>query len=110
MEEVLRQEIDREEEALKAEKRRLAIERANKMLYDQVPSHTRARVRAAHSHSHTHTHPASQPASTARPKTRHSHTHKATRHTCVWEECVWGHAVPLGTPPILNRRARPAPA
>jgi len=34
--EVMHQAIDGEEEALGAEKRRLAIERANKMLYDQV--------------------------------------------------------------------------
>jgi len=40
----MRQEIDREEEALQAEKRRLAIERANKMLYDQTD-----RVKALHS-------------------------------------------------------------
>jgi len=37
-------EIDREEEALQAEKRRLAIERANKMLYDSTD-----RVKALHS-------------------------------------------------------------
>ena len=43
-EEALRQEIDREEEALQAEKRRLAIERANKMLYDSTD-----RVKALHS-------------------------------------------------------------
>merc|ERR1712060_664847 len=36
--------IDREEEALQAEKRRLAIERANKMLYDSTD-----RVKALHS-------------------------------------------------------------
>merc|ERR1719217_140669 len=43
-EEKLRVEIDREEEALQAEKRRLAIERANKMLYDSTD-----RVKALHS-------------------------------------------------------------
>ena len=43
-EEKLRQEIDREEAALQAEKRRLAIERANKMLYDSTD-----RVKALHS-------------------------------------------------------------
>jgi hypothetical protein len=40
----MRQAIDREEEGLQAEKRRLAIERANKMLYDQTD-----RVKALHS-------------------------------------------------------------
>jgi len=43
-EETMRQAIDREEEALQAEKRRLAIERANKMLYDSTD-----RVKALHS-------------------------------------------------------------
>jgi len=43
-EEKLRVEIDREEEALQAEKRRLAIERANKMLYDSTD-----RVKSLHS-------------------------------------------------------------
>merc|ERR1719240_1265042 len=43
-EEKLRLEIDAEEEALQAEKRRLAIERANKMLYDSTD-----RVKALHS-------------------------------------------------------------
>jgi len=43
-EEKLRVEIDREEEALQSEKRRLAIERANKMLYDQTD-----RVKSLHS-------------------------------------------------------------
>ncbi|KAL1529271.1 hypothetical protein AB1Y20_000225 [Prymnesium parvum] len=43
-EERMRQEIDKEEEALQAEKRRLAIERANKMLYDSTD-----RVKALHS-------------------------------------------------------------
>merc|ERR1719454_1668032 len=43
-EEKLRVEIDKEEEALQAEKRRLAIERANKMLYDSTD-----RVKALHS-------------------------------------------------------------
>jgi len=43
-EERLRQEIDREEESLQAEKRRLAIERANKMLYDSTD-----RVKSLHS-------------------------------------------------------------
>jgi len=43
-EEKLRLEIDREEEALQAEKRRLAIERANKMLYDSTD-----RVKSLHS-------------------------------------------------------------
>ena len=43
-EESLRQEIDREEEALQAEKRRLVIERANKMLYDSTD-----RVKSLHS-------------------------------------------------------------
>ena len=43
-EETLRQEIDREEEALQAEKRRLVIERANKMLYDSTD-----RVKSLHS-------------------------------------------------------------
>merc|ERR1719310_2545613 len=42
--EELRVEIDREEEALQAEKRRLAIERANKMLYDSTD-----RVKSLHS-------------------------------------------------------------
>ena len=44
VEEKLRLEIDREEEALQAEKRRLAIERANKMLYDSTD-----RVKSLHS-------------------------------------------------------------
>jgi len=43
-EEKLRVEIDKEEEALQAEKRRLAIERANKMLYDSTD-----RVKSLHS-------------------------------------------------------------
>lgn len=43
-EEKLRLEIDAEEEALQAEKRRLAIERANKMLYDSTD-----RVKSLHS-------------------------------------------------------------
>merc|ERR1719352_368840 len=43
-EEKLRVEIDREEAALQAEKRRLAIERANKMLYDSTD-----RVKSLHS-------------------------------------------------------------
>jgi len=43
-EERMRQEIDKEEEALQAEKRRLAIERANKMLYDSTD-----RVKSLHS-------------------------------------------------------------
>ena len=43
-EERMRVEIDKEEEALQAEKRRLAIERANKMLYDSTD-----RVKALHS-------------------------------------------------------------
>ena len=43
-EEKLRMEIDREEESLQAEKRRLAIERANKMLYDSTD-----RVKSLHS-------------------------------------------------------------
>lgn len=43
-EEAMRVEIDREEEALAAEKRRLAIEQANKMLYDNTD-----RVKALHS-------------------------------------------------------------
>jgi len=43
-EEKLRLEIDREEEGLQAEKRRLAIERANKMLYDSTD-----RVKSLHS-------------------------------------------------------------
>eukprot|EP00966_Prymnesium_polylepis_P320130 7376522-Prymnesium_polylepis.1 len=43
-EEAMRVEIDKEEEALQAEKRRLAIERANKMLYDSTD-----RVKALHS-------------------------------------------------------------
>lgn len=43
-EERMRQEIDKEEEALQAEKRRLAIERANQMLYDSTD-----RVKSLHS-------------------------------------------------------------
>lgn len=43
-EEALRKEIDAEEEALHVEKRRLAIERANKMLYDSTD-----RVKSLHS-------------------------------------------------------------
>ena len=43
-EEKLRLEIDREEEGLQSEKRRLAIERANKMLYDSTD-----RVKSLHS-------------------------------------------------------------
>lgn len=43
-EETLRKAIDHEEEGLQAEKRRLAIERANKMLYDSTD-----RVKALHS-------------------------------------------------------------
>ena len=43
-EEMLRREIDAEEEALNVEKRRLAIERANKMLYDSTD-----RVKSLHS-------------------------------------------------------------
>eukprot|EP00965_Chrysotila_dentata_P207694 6184281-Pleurochrysis_carterae.AAC.2 len=46
-EEAMRQAIDREEEALQAEKRRLVIERANKMLYDSTD-----RVKALHSKLH----------------------------------------------------------
>lgn len=46
-EEALRCAIDKEEEALKAEQRRLAIERANKMLYDQTD-----RVKALHTRMH----------------------------------------------------------
>lgn len=44
VEEKLRVEIDKEEEALQAEKRRLTIERANKMLYDSTD-----RVKSLHS-------------------------------------------------------------
>jgi len=44
VEEALRKEIDAEEEALTVEKRRLAIERANKMLYDSTD-----RVKSLHS-------------------------------------------------------------
>ena len=43
-EESLRREIDKEEEGLQVEKRRLAIERANKMLYDSTD-----RVKSLHS-------------------------------------------------------------
>ncbi|KAG8467133.1 hypothetical protein KFE25_000449 [Diacronema lutheri] len=46
-EEALRVAIDKEEEAFKAEQRRLAIERANKMLYDQTD-----RVKALHTRMH----------------------------------------------------------
>lgn len=46
-EEALRIAIDKEEETFKAEQRRLAIERANKMLYDQTD-----RVKALHTSMH----------------------------------------------------------
>ncbi|KAJ1631036.1 hypothetical protein T492DRAFT_999303 [Pavlovales sp. CCMP2436] len=46
-EEALKMAIDKEEETYKAEQRRLAIERANKMLYDQTD-----RVKALHTRMH----------------------------------------------------------